>query len=181
VAAKSGTAAKIVGGQYSKSDYNASFVGFVPSRDPLYTIVVVIDTPRGGTYYGGSVSAPVFKRIAESALRRAGAPPSVHPDRSVVAAATVRRGLPVRPARPVSLVPAVAPVGGPPRMPDLRGLSAREAVRVLGDLGLVARLSGSGLVNLQYPQPGELVERGGLSVLRLSRQPMTPPGPEGER
>ena len=47
VAGKTGTAQKVVNGQYSRSDYNASFVGFVPSRDPAFAIVVVIDSPHG--------------------------------------------------------------------------------------------------------------------------------------
>ncbi len=180
VAAKSGTAAKIVGGQYSKSDYNASFVGFVPSRQPLYTIVVVIDTPRNGAYYGGSVSAPVFKRIAEAALQRAGATPSIHPDRAVVVA-TDRRSAPVRQSPAPAVVPVVALTGGPTVMPDLRGMGAREAVRMLGDLGLVTRLVGSGLVDAQYPQPGERITRGDLGVIRLSRQPVSATDPGGER
>ena len=66
VAGKTGTASKLVNGRYSKSDYNASFVGFVPSRKPALTIVVVIDSPHAKGYYGASVSGPVFERIAEA-------------------------------------------------------------------------------------------------------------------
>src|SRR5262249_6125951 len=55
IAGKTGTAAKLEGGRYSHSDYNASFVGFVPSQNPIYTIVVVIDSPHAGTYFGGTV------------------------------------------------------------------------------------------------------------------------------
>jgi hypothetical protein len=56
-------------------------------------------------------------------------------------------------------------------MPDVRGLSAREAVRVLGGLGLTTRLVGLGVVGGQYPQPGEPIQQGGTSVLRLDRRP----------
>ena len=79
MAGKTGTAQKIVDGQYSHTDFNASFVGFVPSRRPVFTILVVVDTPRAGTYYGGSVAAPIFKRIAEAALQQGGVPPSINP------------------------------------------------------------------------------------------------------
>jgi len=171
VAAKSGTAAKAVPGGYSNTDYNASFVGFVPSQNPLYAIVVVVDTPRGGTYYGGSVAAPVFKRIAEAALRYAGAKPSLNPGRSVVVAAD-RPTMPLRRTNGVGISPVVAPAGGPALMPDLSGLSAREAIAVLTDLGLVTRATGSGLVSAQYPEAGEPIERGGLSVIRLTRRPV---------
>ena len=78
VAGKTGTASKLVNRRYSKSDYNASFVGFVPSRKPALTIVVVIDSPHTNGYYGATVSAPVFRRIAEAALRHLGIGPTVN-------------------------------------------------------------------------------------------------------
>jgi cell division protein FtsI/penicillin-binding protein 2 len=49
IAGKTGTAAKLVNGHYQKSDYNASFVGFLPSRKPALTILVVIGSSRGTT------------------------------------------------------------------------------------------------------------------------------------
>ena len=61
-----------------KSDYNASFVGFIPSRKPALTILVVIDSPHGNGYTGGAVSAPVFRRIAEAALRYLGVGPTLN-------------------------------------------------------------------------------------------------------
>src|SRR5436190_4082198 len=78
IAGKTGTAAKLVNGRYQKSDYNASFVGFVPSRNPALTILVVIDSPHGNGYTGGAVSAPVFKRIAEAALTYMGVGPNLN-------------------------------------------------------------------------------------------------------
>ena len=81
VAGKTGTAAKLIDGAYSDTQYNASFVGFVPSRKPAYTIVVVIDSPdhRGKNgYYGGSVAAPVFRRIAAELLRTNAVPPTLN-------------------------------------------------------------------------------------------------------
>ena len=72
VAGKTGTAQKLVAGHYSHTDYNVSFVGFVPSRKPTFTVVVVVDTPRAGQYFGGSVSAPIFQRIADASLRYLG-------------------------------------------------------------------------------------------------------------
>ena len=77
IAGKTGTAAKLVNGRYSKSDYNASFVGFVPSRNPVFTIIVVIDSPRTH-YFGGVIAAPVFKRIAEASLRQIGVRPNIN-------------------------------------------------------------------------------------------------------
>ena len=48
IAGKTGTAAKLEDGAYSKQKYNSSFVGFFPSRKPMLTVLVVIDTPRDG-------------------------------------------------------------------------------------------------------------------------------------
>ena len=86
IAGKTGTAAKLVNGHYSHSEYNASFVGFLPSRDPAVTIIVVIDSPHGAGYTGGVVSAPVFKRIAESTLRYLGIGPTINPAPAVLVA-----------------------------------------------------------------------------------------------
>lgn len=75
---KTGTAQKADpnGHGYSKTDYIASFGGITPLNDPALTILVVIDSPRGG-HEGGDVSAPVFKRIAERVLPYLGVPHDV--------------------------------------------------------------------------------------------------------
>jgi cell division protein FtsI/penicillin-binding protein 2 len=65
IAGKTGTSQKLVGGEYSKSSYTSSFIGFFPAEDPLIVIAVIIDSPSAGEYYGGKVSAPIFKSIAE--------------------------------------------------------------------------------------------------------------------
>ena len=68
VCGKTGTARKLdESGTYSETRHIASFVGFTPADDPKLTILVVIDEPRG-QYYGGTVAAPVFRRIAREAL-----------------------------------------------------------------------------------------------------------------
>ena len=67
VAGKTGTAQKFIKGAYSKKDYVASFVGFVPAKNPAFSVIVVIDSPRG-SIYGGTVAAPVFKNICEETL-----------------------------------------------------------------------------------------------------------------
>ncbi len=68
VCGKTGTAQKVDhNGTYAKGKYVASFVGFVPARAPKLTILVVIDEPEK-QHYGGIVSAPVFRTIAEESL-----------------------------------------------------------------------------------------------------------------
>jgi len=59
-------------------------------------------------------------------------------------------------------------------MPDLRGLSARDALRLLSRIGMSARLSGSGFVVDQRPQAGSPLVRGVACVLTLDRRGSTP-------
>jgi cell division protein FtsI (penicillin-binding protein 3) len=179
-AGKTGTAKKIVNNRYSDSDYNASFVGFVPSRRPVYAILVVIDTPRVGSYYGGAVAAPVFKRIAEAALRQGGVPATIHPPPPILVTAATP-SLPAPPVRPPSLVSALTPIGGLTLMPDVTGLSAREAVHVLTSAGLTVRPRGAGFVARQYPAPGAPVDRGGWGVIELERPAPAASDPRGAR
>src|SRR5204862_6572718 len=78
IAGKTGTAQKVENGRYSYTDYNVSFVGFVPSRQPVFTIVVVVDSPHKVPPYGATVAAPIFKRLAAAALQQYGVPPSIN-------------------------------------------------------------------------------------------------------
>jgi membrane peptidoglycan carboxypeptidase len=170
VAGKTGTAQKVVNGRYSQSDYNASFVGFVPSRQPVFAIVVVVDSPHGDNlYYGGSVAAPIFSRIAEAALRQYGVPPNVNSVPPVIVARDETPSMGRPPALP-AIVTVTDATGAAPIVPDLRGLSARDGVRMLAALGLIARINGAGVIVDQDPAPGTQVERGSLSLLRLGRE-----------
>jgi membrane peptidoglycan carboxypeptidase len=86
-AGKTGTAQKIdPNGRYSHSRFIASFVGFAPAERPALAMVVTIDEPRGH-YYGGEVAAPVFRNIAEQALRYL----SISPDQELTPAQLAKR------------------------------------------------------------------------------------------
>lgn len=66
VAGKTGTAQISQGAAgYNKKNYTATFVGYFPADEPKYSCIIVVSDPRSGKYYGSSVSAPVFKDIAE--------------------------------------------------------------------------------------------------------------------
>jgi cell division protein FtsI/penicillin-binding protein 2 len=170
VAGKTGTAQKIIDGRYSNTEYNVSFVGFVPARQPVYTIVVVVDSPHGVPPYGGTVAAPIFSRIADAALRHGGVSPTVDPAPPILLTDDGSRAPAPRETPTIVAVSHPGPSGAAV-VPDLIGLSGREAVQTLARLGLSVRLSGSGAVVRQLPEPGEPVERGGGATLWLERQP----------
>jgi cell division protein FtsI (penicillin-binding protein 3) len=77
VAGKSGTARKATVGSkgYTENAYRSLFAGFGPMSDPRYAIVVVIDEPSKGGYFGGLVSAPVFSKVMSGTLRLMNVPP----------------------------------------------------------------------------------------------------------
>ena len=109
-------------------------------------------------YYGGTVAAPIFKRIAEESLRHLGIGPTINPAPPVlVARNTAEEMIP----QPVSASQTMDPSAPPSEsvvdddvMPDLRGLSAREALRALTKIGMTARMSGDGFVLEQSPAAG---------------------------
>ena len=70
VAGKTGTVKKIgAHGGYTDNSYLALFAGMAPASDPKLVMIVMIDEPSSGAYYGGAVSAPVFSSVMEGALR----------------------------------------------------------------------------------------------------------------
>ncbi len=180
IAGKTGTAAKLENGHYQKSNYNASFVGFIPSRNPALTILVVIDSPHGNGYTGGAVSAPVFKRIAEAAVTYLGIGPNLNPAPPVLVARHDPSADPEATPKPAMAESVLAATLEPARnglMPDLRGISGREALRLLSRIGMTARLSGDGVVVDQTPEPGAALVRGEACQLRLGRRAVVaPPG-----
>lgn len=68
VAIKTGTAKKIEKGRYVDK-YMSYTAGIAPVTDPRFALVILIDEPKAGQYYGGAVSAPVFSAIMGAALR----------------------------------------------------------------------------------------------------------------
>lgn len=71
IAGKTGTAQKLDEelGRYSSARHLASFVGFVPAHDPVISMIVVLDEPKGLMQYGGQLAAPVFRDISARVLR----------------------------------------------------------------------------------------------------------------
>ncbi len=174
VAGKTGTTQKIVPGGYSTSQHVGSFTGFLPSRRPVLAVLVVIDSPTIGGYYGGTVAAPVFQRFSEAALRHLGVGPTINPITPVVVQTNVV--VPARYSAGQGVSVQRAAFGDMAVMPDVTGLGARDATRVLTQLGLTVRPRGTGVVVTQFPAAGEPIEPGTVTQLHLDRpRPVAPP------
>ncbi len=75
VIGKTGTVHKSIRGGYSEDRYLSVFAGIAPASNPRFAMIVLIDEPRGDSYYGGVVAAPVFKRVMEGTFRILNIPP----------------------------------------------------------------------------------------------------------
>lgn len=144
VAGKTGTSWKPDphGRGYLRDKVVASFAGFVPSRAPRLVGLVAVDEPTRGSRYGGSVAAPAFAAMCRRTLAYLQVPPEEDAD----AAVAVRSRRPERDE-------AEAAQG---TMPDVSGLTMREALRRLEASGASIRLGllGSGVAASQDPAPG---------------------------
>lgn len=74
VAGKTGTSHIAAGGGYSDR-YVSTFIGLAPASDPRLVVVVIVDEPSRGGYYGGLVAAPIFSNVMAGALRLLDIPP----------------------------------------------------------------------------------------------------------
>lgn len=146
VAGKTGTAQKVDSRtkRYHPRDRMSSFVGYLPAEDPELVVLVVVDSPKKKSTYGGVVAAPVFRRIAEYALDRRG---------------STRSSVPYPAARPVPLLQPVfialeVPAAHDGAAPSFIGLGMRDALVRAQQGGWRVRVEGSGYVTAQDPPPG---------------------------
>lgn len=167
VAGKTGTAQKVNpnGRGYLKGGYISSFGGFVPANDPRFVIYVALDSPKK-SYYGSTVAAPIFSRVASYALRKEGIAPlrlseetQKKPKR---VAASVKASLP----EVLQTVVTAAPEGEEPTVPDLLKLSTREVLRRVSGSDIKVRFVGQGLVSEMVPAAGSpLPENKNITVI----------------
>lgn len=189
-AGKSGTAQKIDPdtGRYSRSQYIASFVGFVPVNEPILTILVVLDSPVG-QHFGGDVGGPVFKRVAEQVLayldishdiplpatqtaKNSHAPLKPQADSAVDAVAKARfDALAKKNAATQSASAPTVAFGQDDAVavPDLTGSTVRAVIEQCSELGLEPLVLGNGVAVEQLPEAGTQVERGGRVTVRFGR------------
>lgn len=92
VAGKTGTAHKLVDGQYANKRYISTFVGYAPASNPRLIVAVMIDEPSAGKYFGGAVAAPVFSKVMSGALRILNIPPDAPANNVITFTATPEMG-----------------------------------------------------------------------------------------
>ncbi|MBN2667440.1 MAG: transpeptidase family protein [Bacteroidales bacterium] len=198
IAGKTGTAQIAMNNQgyRRKITYQASFVGYFPAENPLYSCIVVVNAPSNGVYYGNIVAGSVFKEISDKVYattfyrdyRAENNPEKEKEMKGLVPEAgnglradinEVLGELDVR-YRKTSKEEWVATresgdtirlVGLDVRkglVPDVRGMSLRDAVYLIENAGLKVKYSGKGRVLRQSPQHGARVYEGSVVSLDMN-------------
>ena len=161
VAGKTGTAeVPSPRGGYG-SERIASFVGYAPFDEPRLAALVVLYEPQTEIRYGSTLAGPVFSRPL-------GTCSSISAPRPVGTIGR-ERGKPASAAKSREEVAIVAGEynGEEVVVPSLKGLTLRDAVGVLGSLGLAIDIKGSGFVVKQEPAPGTLLSGKGTVTVWL--------------
>jgi cell division protein FtsI (penicillin-binding protein 3) len=158
VAGKTGTAQKVdaKNGGYASHEYVSSFAGFVPANNPRYVIYVAVDNPRK-SYYGSQVAAPVFGRLAQYLVRRAGLPPVLISEQNVIPAKDLKRSaLQLQAVNEIRKMSENEKEEGEAAagLPNLLGMSLREALNRLRPLGPHVEIRGHGVVVRTVPHAG---------------------------
>jgi cell division protein FtsI (penicillin-binding protein 3) len=193
LAGKTGTPRGTVDGRYASGRYNPNFVALFPADDPQFVLAVRISNPNG-SYYGAKTAAPVTRAIIEAAVasprtaldrQRLAAvkhePASVRQAAQLEVADGAQQAGEATPVTPVDEAPANAPesvvvrlpaaapartVTGAPRVvPEVRGMSLRDAVRTLHNAGFRVGYSGragSRVSTATFPAAGSVVRQGTL-------------------
>lgn len=184
VAGKTGTAKIAKGRKYEEGSYKASFAGYFPAENPQYTIIVVINEPRKGIYYGALVAGPVFKDIADkiysTSLRlQPTLAKSSEPQIPLTLKGDLSKTKTVLNALSISSVtdstnkgnwitaekkgfslqlnPAPVPGG---TIPDLRGMGIRDALHLLENQGVIVTYEGLGRIVSQSIPAGTKISEG---------------------
>jgi cell division protein FtsI (penicillin-binding protein 3) len=194
IAGKTGTAQIALNnlGYRQKMSYQASFVGYFPAENPLYSCIVVVNAPSNGVYYGNIVAGSVFKEISDKVYattfyrdyraennedKKIAAPEAGNGFRSDIN--EVLGDLKVRYRRTskdewvatresgdtIRLVGVDLKQG---LVPDVRGMSLRDAIYLLENSGLRVRYSGKGRVLRQSPAHGARVYEGSVVSLDMN-------------
>ena len=197
VAGKTGTAKISKNGKYEKT-YQASFVGYFPAENPLYTCIVIINSPSNGIYYGGLVAGPVFKEVAEKVYSGSldfiepinqnptlltKTPETIKTQSKELTKVCTSFGIPSRnnvddnkyasksstdSTKVILVENNLESLLKKGVVPNLQGLSAKDALYLLENNGFSVRLVGVGTVKKQSIEAGKKFNKGDKISLILS-------------
>jgi cell division protein FtsI (penicillin-binding protein 3) len=196
IAGKTGTA-QIAKEKYgyrsgSRISYQASFVGYFPAENPLYSCIVVINAPSNSVYYGNLVAGPVFKEISDKVYSTTFFRDYQidNSDKKVLAAPDAGNGyrkdinevlgdMSIRFRRTSDndwvatresgdTIKLMAVNSEPGLVPDVRGMTLRDAMFLLENSGLKVKFSGKGRVRKQSPEHGARIYYGSTVSLDLN-------------
>ncbi len=196
IAGKTGTA-QIARNKYgyrtgTSMSYSASFVGYFPAENPLYSCIVVVNSPSNGVYYGNIVAGTVFKEISDKVYAtrffrdykpenkdeiKPSAPDAGNGYRADIN--EVLKNLDVKYRRTADDDWVATRESGdtirlagvkiqPGLVPDVRGMSLRDALYLLENCGLRAKVSGKGRVLRQSPEHGARYNEGTVVSLEMN-------------
>ncbi len=153
ISAKTGTAQVATpSGGYSDKDFIASMIGMFPTEDPRFIVYVVMENPKGESYYGSTIAAPIFHDVAVGLIDSVGIP---------------REGTRTL-TRPGAVeVPVPRPVEIGTVMPNLIGMPKRLILPLLVRRDISVAITGSGYVVKQDPAPGAAIQSGMKILLEL--------------
>ncbi len=192
IAGKTGTAQILEDGHYSKK-YITSFVGYFPAHAPKYTALVLVKNPKGWQQYGNNVAGPVFKEIADNIYSRdlelhlamekksaleLGVFPTIRAGKQDELTMLCNElGVSNHSSTDEEWIKAVKNGSAViwrknaiirDHVPDVQGMTLRDAIYVLEKTGLRVEYQGKGRVNEQSLTPGTRISRGSRITIRLS-------------
>jgi cell division protein FtsI (penicillin-binding protein 3) len=168
IAGKTGTAQKVnpEGRGYLPGHYIASFAGFVPANNPKYVIYVAVDSPKKHGYYATTVAAPIFRNIAEFALRRDGSAPVYLSDQDMVHQQQLQSAEnSEQKVLRMALEDIPPELPQLPQVPQLKGLTLRELYQELHGYDLKIDVLGDGRVVSTWPQAGAPLRNKSIKVV----------------
>ncbi len=157
--------------------YRSTFVGYFPADKPKYSIIVIVSDPRKNGYYGGEVSAPVFKAISDriyanmidsAKLKKTSVSPLVA---EKLKPATMEDEAALAKKMAVKSIPnqkkIVVPALGDTKVPDVTGMGLKDGVFLLENMGLVVKVQGRGVIRKQSLLPGTQIIKGSEIIIEL--------------
>jgi cell division protein FtsI (penicillin-binding protein 3) len=192
IAGKTGTA-QIANEKYGyksggKVSYQASFVGYFPAENPVYSCIVVVNAPSNSVYYGNQVAGPVFKEIADKVYATGFFKEPELLEASENTPPTVLKGYSIDSRNVLAKLGYVLPIPESEwvtalrrndtiilrehkmienLVPDVTGMGLRDALYILENAGISVSTSGRGKVIQQSLRPGTRVIPGTRVTLEL--------------